>query len=631
MTSPRVAIAEKAAKLHVLAWLVETPGLGVVLDDELFEAAARSGSVELLAWLRERGCPWDSGAYTAAAKSGCEAALEWLAERGRPMPDDGYAYLRAVREEDFAILACLRRLGCPWGPIGEVFHVCFHAGSSKNQDRMLSWLLAAACPIGWSTAVAKTTAAVAQAADAAATDPAFKYWADLLEVTRAQRRELLCLTAASGATANLALAARSVGCRLKADVSYAAGKAGQLGSCTLLADLGCDMVNALRGAAAGGHLSLCEELISWIGFEQDSRVCGVDAAEAGHTRIVDWMLQQCDERYFEQLVGPGGDDEVEEDDEVWLQEIQSTIVAAAAGSPTPDWRDKLEWLESRGFPPTWEAFVTAAERPNASERFTWMVQRGYPSRPEDGYSEENAPLVAAAAAGNAAAVLFLAQGRPAGEDLSGVWCAAVEKGHLHVLQALHAVDRRGHVRATAHDAARNGQLHVLAWLVETPDLGLQLAEELFRAAAGSGSVELLAWLRERGCPWDNRTFTAAAESDCEASLEWLAERGSPMPEDGGLYVHAVKENDVAMLECLRRLGCPWGPTGHAFNTCIKECNNRTPLLSWLLAAGCPIDWLTAVDTAMAAVTQAKTSAYDNLEKWKRAHAWVCAEARRHQT
>ncbi|KXZ45295.1 hypothetical protein GPECTOR_56g391 [Gonium pectorale] len=154
---------------------------------------------------------------------------------------------------------------------------------------------------------------------------------------------------------------------------------------------------------------------------------------------------------------------------------------------------------------------------------------------------------------NTAAVLFLAEVWPAGEDLARVWCAAAEKGHLHVLQALHTAGRRVGARNAAYAAARNGHLHVLAWLVETPDLGLQLAEELFEGAGQSGSVERLAWLRERGCPWDGRSFTAAARSGCEAALEWLAERGCPMPDDGCSFAQAVKEEDFAMLECLRCL------------------------------------------------------------------------------
>ncbi|KXZ44342.1 hypothetical protein GPECTOR_69g435 [Gonium pectorale] len=376
------------------------------------------------------------------------------------------------------------------------------------------------------------------------------------ELTLVRRR---ALTAASGATDNLALAARAAGCPLTDEVSYAAGKAGQLGSCALLAELGCDMAEALLGAAAGGHL---EELTSWAGLEHQYHPvrCAAASAEAGHTHILEPMVQRCKElrllyprrtnawkllrsvaegcdlaalqRYLVQLVAPDGVEDV--DDEEWSEEenwVQMSVVAAAAGSPTPDWRAKLEWLKSQDFPRTWEVYTAAAKRPDALERFAWLAQQGYPSLPEDGYDDDgaDAPLEAAATAGNTAAVLFLAEGWPAGEDLRGAWCTAADEGHLHVLQALHAAGRGIDARVAARAAARRGHLRILAWLVETPGLGLTLDERLLEAAATSGSVELMAWLRERGCPWDSQTFTAAAESGCEAALEWLAERGCPMP------------------------------------------------------------------------------------------------------
>ncbi|KXZ42879.1 hypothetical protein GPECTOR_113g291 [Gonium pectorale] len=495
------------------------------------------------------------------------------------------------------------------------------------------------------------------------------------ELTFRGRRKVLRLTAASGATTNLAFAARAARCRLTYDVVYAAGKAGQPGSCALLEGLGCDMGGALHGAAAGGHLSLWEELMAgWTGAKRSPLLDIREAARAGHAQVLERMVQRyrehaplrprsdgvwdlvcavaegCDlatlRRFFVELLDPDGDwDDLElweGDDELWIEEARVMMVEAAARSHTPDWRAKLEWLESRGFPQTWEAFTSAAERPDALERFAWLAQRGYPRRPEvdgddDGYA---ASLRAAAATGNSAAILFLADGMPADVKFALVWGAAARQGHLHVLQALHAAGRCVGACGAARVAARSGHLHVLAWLVEAPDLGVQLDEELFHAAATSGSVELLAWLHERGCPWDSTSFRGAVISGCEAALEWLAERGCPMPDDGFPFAYAVREEDFATLECLRRLGCPWGRTGHVFNECCEAHNgNRIAMLSWLLASGCPIDWPAAVERATMAVTEAAaqvakdpTSVHwtTQLEEHQATHAWACAEVRRHR-
>ncbi|KXZ45297.1 hypothetical protein GPECTOR_56g393 [Gonium pectorale] len=472
------------------------------------------------------------------------------------------------------------------------------------------------------------------------------------DMTRAQRRELLCLTAASGATDNLALAARAVACPLTAEVGYAAGKAGQLGSCAMLAELGYDMGRAVEGAAAGGHLALCEELLSrWAGVRHDLFICAVAAAKAGHVHVAEWMMRR-DEgmRPSSQAVWKIGEGVAERCDlatlqrflakwtrqrraaQGWVEQSQLCVLAAAAGSHTPDWRAKVEWLESQGFPQTWRAFAAAAKRPDALERFAWLAQRGYP-RPDGGKLVVS--LRGVARGGNAAAVLCLAEDWPASPDFTDVAGAAAVSGHLHVLQALHSAGRRFDAHGASSGAARNGHLHVLAWLVEEA-LGLDavpLHEELFEAAAGSGRVELLAWLRERGCPWGVRTFTADVESGCEAALEWLVERGYPMPEDGSPYEVAAQAVDVATLEGLRRLGCPWGPARRLLDSGVA---GGVPVMSWLVASGCPLHWRGGLVQAIEAEAHRRVQeASEGMDwgRWARRReesvrvlAWLRAEA-----
>ncbi|GLC77372.1 hypothetical protein PLESTF_001926400 [Pleodorina starrii] len=52
-----------------------------------------------------------------------------------------------------------------------------------------------------------------------------------------------------------------------------------------------------------------------------------------------------------------------------------------------------------------------------------------------------------------------------------------------------------------------------------------------------------------------------AKSGCKEVLEWLVERGCPFPLDGGAYLKAAFNGDLAMLRCLHRLGCPWARGG----------------------------------------------------------------------
>ena len=59
---------------------------------------------------------------------------------------------------------------------------------------------------------------------------------------------------------------------------------------------------------------------------------------------------------------------------------------------------------------------------------------------------------------------------------------------------------------------------------------------------------------------------------------------------------AAQNGDLAMLRCLRRLGCPWSSDRETFmSSVLKSC--RFPLLRWLVEAGYPVDGDAAVKAA----------------------------------
>ncbi|GFR43346.1 hypothetical protein Agub_g4268, partial [Astrephomene gubernaculifera] len=105
--------AARGGRLHVLEWLFEEVGLADV--EGLLGQAARSGSVELMAWLHARGAHMEEDVMCGAAEAGCEETLEWLAEHYdiQAVPAQPCAYYVALVNGDMATLRCLRRLGCP--------------------------------------------------------------------------------------------------------------------------------------------------------------------------------------------------------------------------------------------------------------------------------------------------------------------------------------------------------------------------------------------------------------------------------------------------------------------------------------------------------------------------------------
>ncbi|KXZ48461.1 hypothetical protein GPECTOR_27g631 [Gonium pectorale] len=237
------------------------------------------------------------------------------------------------------------------------------------------------------------------------------------------------------------------------------------------------------------------------------------AASAGKLAACEWLLERGSPWRWD---AAGGVSEVEK---VWA-------LVGAAGNPTPDWAAKVEWLEAQGcrrgsgggggrgnIRPEVHA-ERAVQCDNAAAHLAWLRRRGYPMA--------RGATMAAFRRGDVAAIQLLTEDAvQLARELPSIADGAAR--HEAIGWALDP-------RASAKTAARDGHLAVLSWLLETfGDEAVGLDAELFHCAAESGSVELMAWLRERGCPWDAFTYCSAADSGCEAALEWLVERGCPMP------------------------------------------------------------------------------------------------------
>ncbi len=106
-------------------------------------------------------------------------------------------------------------------------------------------------------------------------------------------------------------------------------------------------------------------------------------------------------------------------------------------------------------------------------------------------------------------------------------------------------------------AASRGDLGLVRYLVEELQLQEELSAEVFSAAAGSGCEALLEWLvREQGCPVSG-------------------------PD---AWVRAGRLGDRAVLECLLRLGVPWG---QGLEKAVVEAGLPEPVLKWMEAEGAP--------------------------------------------
>ncbi|KXZ48866.1 hypothetical protein GPECTOR_25g451 [Gonium pectorale] len=410
------------------------------------------------------------------------------------------------------------------------------------------------------------------------------------------------------------VAAEAAGCLLTYEVFEAAAIAGQLSSCQWLFESACPTCpdgsggrsGLLAAAASGGHQHVCEWLLT---LALTWSTCGdAEAAGGGHVGLMEWLRERRsqlrvlnflpdEEQRLRLLEGSARGCDLPTLQRLWQQQCgnqlgrneKARVLAAATGADgvstpsEPDWALKVEWLWSQGCRPTRLVVEAAASCSDASRRLAWLRGRGF--------SVGEAAVTAAARTGNLEALTYLlaeavvhpcSDGFAAGRAAAGV-------GQLLALQALYGAGWPLDDPYIGHAAARGGHLHVLVWLGETLGAGaVPRSTFLFAVATTSGSVELLAWLRQRGCPWDHAAYKGAAESGCVMALEWLAEHGCPMPGNGAPYVAACLNGDLASARCLRRLGCPWGPSGEVFYRVATW--GPLPMVRWLLEAGCPFDY-----------------------------------------
>ncbi|KXZ55296.1 hypothetical protein GPECTOR_3g431 [Gonium pectorale] len=208
-------------------------------------------------------------------------------------------------------------------------------------------------------------------------------------------------------------------------------------------------------AARGGHRHVCEWLLASDPRALHGHEIGV-AARSGHLELAEWLLHLCPvPTGGGYLFGVGYSCDLPALQRAWarfrqpglgptLLDWSEDLICEAAGSPTPDWAAKVEWLEAQGCPRTSEVTWEAAGLRNDGEalaRLTWLRGREYPvdERAVDG----------AACAGNTAALQYLLTEVAAPAVAADSYqldpvLSAVKHGHLAALQALHAA--RWHTR-----------------------------------------------------------------------------------------------------------------------------------------------------------------------------------------
>ena len=156
---------------------------------------------------------------------------------------------------------------------------------------------------------------------------------------------------------------------------------------------------------------------------------------------------------------------------------------------------------------------------------------------------------------------------------------------------------------------------LVAWMYAS---GCPWNEKACANAAHSGKFEVLKWLRAKGCPWDHWTCTYAAGGGHLEILKWAHTEGCAW-WDNITSAEAAKHGRLEILKWLRAEGCQWGT-----NTCANAAGGgHLEVLKWARENGCPWARSTCGNAARGGPLETLKWARENGCPWNK---FTCAKA-----
>ena len=144
------------------------------------------------------------------------------------------------------------------------------------------------------------------------------------------------------------------------------------------------------------------------------------------------------------------------------------------------------------------------------------------------------------------------------------------------------------IKRVLYVAARHGYLEVFEkyWSQGPQEKLSKLWDERTCSwAALGGHLEVLKWLRAKGCPWGTTTSTGAAFLGHLEVLQWMRAQDPPCPWDSRVCYSAASKGHLEVLRWARSQGCPWDEeVPYAAASC-----GRLEVLRWARSQGCPWD------------------------------------------
>ena len=134
-----------------------------------------------------------------------------------------------------------------------------------------------------------------------------------------------------------------------------------------------------------------------------------------------------------------------------------------------------------------------------------------------------------------------------------------------------------------HDAGLfYARVNILEWLWKTHG-DLFFSTRVCAVAASFGRTDVLSWLRDHGCPWDQSTCAESARKGHLETLMWVRERGCPW--NAMTCAVAAKNGHLGILDWLRKQDPPAPWTHLTFSW--AAWGGQVEVMRWLENNNCP--------------------------------------------
>jgi hypothetical protein len=382
---------------------------------------------------------------------------------------------------------------------------------------------------------------------------------------------------AAGASGNMQVLLWIVfdGCTLHRSACVEAAKRGDVLMLRWLCDAGVELPSSCTAeAAGGGHL----EALKWLHrravlWHVRTAAC---AAGRGHLELLQWAVGRgCPWNASDVMreAAMGGHVHVLQ----WAcQHVRAWSTEVCQLAAEQNRTEVVFWAAQHGFPLTGEVARGAALNGNMA---VLELLRERKVLCKESMTASTMGTVARAAA-NGGHLHVLGWLRATFQcPLEGCMLEAVNGPSPDVLPLLEYLVQCGQSLGggCCDAAARRGRLRVLRWLRER---GAEWNAQVTQLAAGSGHLELLQWARTHGAPWaaESVMYSAAASSDYQM-LAWAAGVAG-LPLTAAACAGAACFGALPMLQWLREWGCPWDER-------VVVDSGSEELLRWALVNGCP--------------------------------------------